>query len=64
MKFLYHYPGPQRGNFPGGTKVDTRPQNLIGPPQAFSGPMPLNHFLSNGCRSSFKSEGLAIFAYS
>ena len=25
-------------------------------PQALSGPMPLNHFLSDGCRSSFKSE--------
>ena len=26
-------------------------------PQALSGPMPLIHFLSDGCRSSFKSEG-------
>ena len=26
-------------------------------PQALSGPMPLNHFLSDGCRFSFKSEG-------
>ena len=25
--------------------------------QTLSGPMPLNHFLSDGCRSSFKSEG-------
>ena len=25
-------PGPQRENFPGGTKVDTGPPNLIGPP--------------------------------
>ena len=33
-------------------------------PQALSGPMPLNHFLSNGRRSSFKSEGMTIFAYS
>ena len=33
-------------------------------PQASSGPMPLNHFLSDGCRSSFKSEGITIFAYS
>ena len=32
-------------------------------PQALSGPTPLNHFLSDGCRSSFKSEGIAIFAY-
>ena len=51
-------PGPQRENFPGGTKVDT------GPPQASSGPMLLNHFLSDWCRSSFKSEGTTIFAYS
>ena len=56
--------GPERENFPGGTKVDTGPPNLIGPPQALSGPMPLNYFLSNGCSSSFKSEGIAIFAYS
>ena len=26
-------------------------------PQALSGPMSLNHFLSAGCKSSFKSEG-------
>ena len=30
-------------------------------PQALSGPMPLNHFLSDGCRSSFKSEGITIY---
>ena len=47
-------------NFPGGTKVDTGPPNLIGP-QALSGPMPLNHFLSDGCKSSFKSEGITIY---
>ena len=35
------------------------PQILLGP-QAVSGPMPLNHFLSDGCRSSFKSEGITI----
>ena len=52
------WPGPQRENFPGGTKVDTGLPNLIGPPK------PLNHFLSDGCRSSFKSEGMTIFAYS
>ena len=33
-------------------------------PQALLGPMSLNHFLSAGCRSSFKSEGITIFAYS
>ena len=33
-------------------------------PKALSVPMPLNHFLSGGCRSSFKSEGITIFAYS
>ena len=33
-------------------------------PQALSWPMPLNHFLSDGCRSSFKSEGITIFAQS
>ena len=32
--------------------------------QASSGLMPLNHFLSDGCRSSFKSEGITIYAYS
>ena len=32
--------------------------------QALSGPMLSNHFLSNGCRASFKSEGITIFAYS
>ena len=30
-------------------------------PQALLGPMPLNHFLSDGCRSSFKSEGTTIY---
>ena len=34
------------------------------PPQALSGPMLLNHFLLDGCRSSFKSEGKTIFAHS
>ena len=52
------YAGPQRENFPGGTKVD------IGPPKPYRGPTPLNHFLLNGCKSSFESEGLTIFAYS
>ena len=41
-----------------------RPPNLIEPPHALSGPMPLNHFLSDGSRSSFKSEGITIFPYS
>ena len=36
----YLYPGPQRENFPGGTKVDTGPQNLIGPPKPYRGPIP------------------------
>ena len=39
------------------------PQILFGP-QALLGPMPLNHFLSDECRSSFKSEGITIFACS
>ena len=30
-------------------------------PQALSGPIPLNHFLSDGCRSSFKTEGITIY---
>ena len=30
--------GPQRENFPGGSKVDTGPPNLIGPPKAYRGP--------------------------
>ena len=59
--FIYLLSGPHRENFPGGTKVDTGPPNLIGPPQALSGPMPLNHFLSGGCRFSFKSEGITIY---
>ena len=33
-------------------------------PQALSGGHALKHFLSDGCRSLFKSEGIAIFAYS
>ena len=33
-------------------------------PQALSGLMQLNNFLSDGCRFSFKSEGITIFAYS
>ena len=56
--------GPQRENFPGGTKVDAGPPNLIGLPKPYRGPMPLNHFLFDGCRSLFKIEGKAIFAYS
>ena len=32
--------------------------------QTLSWPMPLNHFLSAGCRSSLKSEEITIFAYS
>ena len=43
------YAGPQRENFPGGTKVDTGPPNLIGPPSLIGGLMPLNHFLPDGC---------------
>ena len=30
--------GPQRENFSGGAKVDTRPPNLIGPPKPYWGP--------------------------
>ena len=30
--------GPQRENFPGGTKVNTGPPNLIGPPKPYRGP--------------------------
>ena len=30
--------GPQRENFSGGTKVDTGPPNLIGPPEPYRGP--------------------------
>ena len=56
--------GPQKENFPGGTKVDTGPSNLIGGPQALSGPTPLSHFLWDGCRSLFKSDGITIFAHS
>ena len=57
--------GPQRENFPGATKVDTD----FGPksyraPQALSGPMSLNHFFADGCRSSCKSEEITIFVYS
>ena len=33
-------------------------------PQALLRPMALNLCLSDGCRSSFKSEGITIFAYS
>ena len=29
--------GPQRENFPGGTKVDTGPPNLIGPSKPYGG---------------------------
>ena len=35
-------------------------QILLGP-QALSGHMLLNHFLSNGCRSLFKSAGITIY---
>ena len=58
------HPGPQRENFPGGTKVNIGPPNLICPPSLIGGPMQLNYFLSDGCRSLFKSEGVTIFAYS
>ena len=30
--------GPQREIFPGGTKIDTGPPNLIGPPKRYRGP--------------------------
>ena len=33
--------GPQRENFPGGTKVDTGPPILIGPPKPYRNVMPL-----------------------
>ena len=52
--------GPQRENFPRGTEVDTGPQILLGP-QALSGPMLLNRFLSDWCRSSFKSGEITIY---
>ena len=61
---LYFHTGPQREIFPGGTKVDTGPPNFIGPPKPYRGPMPSNLFFFAGCRSSFKSEGITIFAYS
>ena len=32
------YAGPQRENFPGGTKVDIGPPNLIWPPKPYRGP--------------------------
>ena len=41
-----------------------RAQKSYWAPQALLGPMPLNHFLLDGCRSLFKSEGIMIFAYS
>ena len=39
------------------------PQILLGPPspKPYQGPMPLNHFLSDRCRSSFKSEGITVY---
>ena len=55
--------GPQRENFPGGTKVDNWAPKSYWAPQALTIPMPLNHFLSDGCRSSFRREGATIFAY-
>ena len=57
------FSGPQREKFPGGTKVDTGLPILIGAIQALSGSMPSNHFFPDRCRSSFKSEGITIFAY-
>ena len=50
------FSGRARRSIPG-------PQILLSP-QALSGPMPLNHVLAAGYRSSFKSEGITIFAYS
>ena len=52
--------GPQRENFLGSTEIDTGPQILLAP-QALSGPMPLNRFLSDWIRSSFKSEEITIY---
>ena len=39
------------------------PQILLGPPSLI-GAHAVKSFLSDGCRSSFKSEGITIFAYS
>ena len=39
------------------------PQILLGP-QALSGLPSSNHFLSDGCKSSFKNKGITMFAYS
>ena len=41
-----------------------RAPNCIRPPSLIGGLMPLNHFLLHGRKSSFKSEGITIFAYS
>ena len=45
-----------RRSIPGSQILSGLPSRII--------PMPLNNFLSDGCRSSFKSEGMTIFAYS
>ena len=58
---LYKQPGPQRENFSWGYEGRYRAPKSNWAPQALSGPMPLNHFLSAGCRSSFKSEGITIY---
>ena len=49
--------GPQRENFPGGTKVDTEAPNLIGLPELYWGPMPLNHFFLMGVELYLKARG-------
>ena len=41
-------PGPQRENFPGGTKVNTGPSNLIRPPKPHRGPCCLIIFCRMG----------------
>ena len=49
--------------FSGGTMVDTGLPNLIGPPSLIEANA-VKLFLSDGHRSSFKSEEITIFAYS
>ena len=60
---LYCIQGLRKKIFPGVRRSIPGPQILLSP-QALLGPMPLNRFLSDGCTSSFKSEGITIFAYS
>ena len=57
-------PGLREKIFQGVRRLIPGPQILVGPPSRIGGPTPLNHFLFDGCRSSFTSEGITIFAYS